>query len=1391
MDITITWSNGGGYQPTDGWNVLYREHTLTNMNNWILATDPDLPPTPTQYTLTGLTPNVLYDIAVVKSCAASLDVMSQKVYSYLACPIVSTWQGPVVNGKPTLFYSVYYEEGTDIGAVNIRAYDTTPSVFQIVGAVGSGTNIVFTTGSPHNLAINDEVVVTGVNSPVFNGTYTITNVTPTTFVVSGSQTGVFIPGGGIVTYQPGMLADAGFTKINSVTGKTSYQITNAAASVFNNISVTSCSTDYLPIPTPNSSNSVAGYFGTQHPSPSPLYCNGGPALTTSPILFDYNTTINPKQYTLGTVGNFDLVNNIVVDPNDLALGVVVLGAVCPGDSILGTVSSFTFDDDATLTYRNLNTPNSLNISFANCYDSGDLTLALTAGDGTGRTNINNYNFQYNWYGPSYVGPYPYLTDTGLAITSHNVLVGVFAEIPGIGSGLNTYFSSNLDVTLQLVGSSTTTVLSLTNQDYSTFTTIAFLNDIVSKINTIGIYNAVIYLYGGNYYLRVYHNDNTVVTLSLVLGNAINTPVVINPAIPQVNFTSTYQAIFWPAVYNGFIYGPRLGDSSQCNIQASEVATATTTQYNHTIDFTVSRLEAVPSVPGTVHPIYNIEDGKDIAVVNVAVNPLTDDYYLISDTAIYLYDAADVLISSETFATLGVTGDIKYICYDYDLNIVCLFDDTTTVHTVQYAMSTWTYLTSNSYGGYTETGGIVYNINDGYVYMSIGDGEIIKVSSVAGLVATYQMLEPDTSSASGAFHLAVYNTDGTIYATKRDTTTGATKNIYTLTTAGTVGSIDGSLYWDANICGALSIVGPKLYFTDASSRILYSFDIGNPTGYGGTLVSNIYNRLASTTGAEKLMNAQYLGGDKFLMMSKVNNGGGEYDIVNLFIYNSVSEEVEVIAGAPDEAYGPGSALSWNTNSYGVAIGYRSGNIDNYSTNLNITVNPNTGSIYFKVNATTNTRIYCSKPVVESGVAQLWGIIETGPNLIRIWNIQSDGSLVPSAKNIFQKGNTAGGGGGFYYMKYDSYYDAIMCLTYLSDSIIMFRPKSFTSWAGTDSNPFTVPYALGLGFFGNYSTSDGLFWANNFITNNAGNIAVFANHWPNPSGCGLTLFTPAVVNGQINSTYPTTPNFCGYYSQAYYVPTTDTYWRYGQDGSDIVIRVYNNTLTSYTTINLTTLGYPITPSGSFLLMNYDSFNDKIWLYTGFTKLVFNTTTLALETVYTISNSGAIVFYDASTAYLDYLPGPAFQESWGILGNSPLSVSGPSMQYLELNYDDGLGGTGYVFYDLYTGTPSATLTGNTFGQWKEITDTTWATIPSAITLTLGDRVEFVSFIIDKPLVEIRNLTQATTFAITSISGLPLVTILIDGISIVSGDVLEFEFTNPDNPSCPFINTTTITII
>ena len=430
MNITITWSNGGGYQSVDGYIILYRETTPTNTNNWILATDPELPPTQTQYTLTGLTPNILYDIAVVKSCASVFDVMSTWIYSYMSCPVVSTWQGPVVNNKPTLFYSVYYQLGTDIQAAQVRLYESTPDVFEIADAVGNGTSVLYTTTIPHNLLVNSQVVITGINPSGYNISGKITQVVgATNFVIANTFTGLY-SFGGQVTFTPGMQGDLYIPRTKSVVGKTAYKTINgSAANPPGFVTVQNCGSDGLAFVFPNNTNSVAGYFGTEHGNVNagipcgPSINQNGVATTFSPILLEYNTTLIPREYKLGTVGSFDYINNIGPNNNLLQFS---FGEVCPGDSIVTVTSSFTFDDDVTQPYRNLNVANSANISAAICFDDTTGIVDYTFADGLGRTNINDYTFSFTTSdGATSI---PLVNSSGVPVTSYNGTYNIYAPV---------------------------------------------------------------------------------------------------------------------------------------------------------------------------------------------------------------------------------------------------------------------------------------------------------------------------------------------------------------------------------------------------------------------------------------------------------------------------------------------------------------------------------------------------------------------------------------------------------------------------------------------------------------------------------------------------------------------------------------------------------------------------------------------------------------------------------------------------------------------------------------------------------------------------------------------------------------------------------------------------
>jgi hypothetical protein len=67
------------------------------------------------------------------------------------------------------------------------------------GATESGNTVTITTSAPHNFVVGQSVQVQGVTISGYNGTFTITSVTPTTFTYQDSTTGLANSGDGIVT----------------------------------------------------------------------------------------------------------------------------------------------------------------------------------------------------------------------------------------------------------------------------------------------------------------------------------------------------------------------------------------------------------------------------------------------------------------------------------------------------------------------------------------------------------------------------------------------------------------------------------------------------------------------------------------------------------------------------------------------------------------------------------------------------------------------------------------------------------------------------------------------------------------------------------------------------------------------------------------------------------------------------------------------------------------------------------------------------------------------------------------------------------------------------------------------------------------------------------------
>mgnify|MGYP006274395697 CR=1 FL=1 len=136
MNLFVTWApDATSLLPTDTFNVYYKLADSLNLNNWILANPTALPSTATSYTITGLTPNSVYRVAVEKDCVSSYPILVVETeVSLSSCPIYAYYQGPVVNGKPTLFYSLSYPNSNHVVSIQSSLYDITISDYQYYSA---------------------------------------------------------------------------------------------------------------------------------------------------------------------------------------------------------------------------------------------------------------------------------------------------------------------------------------------------------------------------------------------------------------------------------------------------------------------------------------------------------------------------------------------------------------------------------------------------------------------------------------------------------------------------------------------------------------------------------------------------------------------------------------------------------------------------------------------------------------------------------------------------------------------------------------------------------------------------------------------------------------------------------------------------------------------------------------------------------------------------------------------------------------------------------------------------------------------------------------------------------------------------------------------------------
>jgi len=134
MNVLVTWApDATSLLPTDTFNVFYKVADVTYLNIWTLATLTPLPSTATSFTITGLSPNTVYRIGVEKSCISGPSQFIQEVeVTVVNCPIYSYYQGPVVNGYATVFYSLSYPDSTHVTISGSQIYDVTNADYSYI-----------------------------------------------------------------------------------------------------------------------------------------------------------------------------------------------------------------------------------------------------------------------------------------------------------------------------------------------------------------------------------------------------------------------------------------------------------------------------------------------------------------------------------------------------------------------------------------------------------------------------------------------------------------------------------------------------------------------------------------------------------------------------------------------------------------------------------------------------------------------------------------------------------------------------------------------------------------------------------------------------------------------------------------------------------------------------------------------------------------------------------------------------------------------------------------------------------------------------------------------------------------------------------------------------------
>jgi len=410
-------------------------------------------------------------------------------------------------------------------------------------------------------------------------------------------------------------------------GRTSFQTSDSCSFPF-----VACGEQTLNFPYPSNSFSATGYFGLDSVSYLAGTCDG---LQTDPILFNLTDTFK-----------FNIQTTIGFNNNVITSDILVVDSSCTTES---TASSFTFTP-LVIDY--------LRVSGSLCWESTTGEVQVTIDDGTGQTNIADYNIEYYTTDPTSAYSLQLVDALGFPVKSNSTLFYVYCPIV-YDPNLNvSQLSDDMTFELYLYDPSPLLVYTGTGLDFIGNTPAQMLTSIAAEITINTSYTAsYVNNIPGYDCLKINVTGSNITSASLTLSgpNLLHSDL---PDIAQVAPSSGQGGIQSGFVYDAgagdFLYGTRGSGSSPCKIQATDIAGATTLEYSHPINTPVQTITLVDQpAPTTVYDINNINGDQGTYAINQTIvgGPSNWNYEFIyipggaSGTDIYVYDISGTLVDT--------------------------------------------------------------------------------------------------------------------------------------------------------------------------------------------------------------------------------------------------------------------------------------------------------------------------------------------------------------------------------------------------------------------------------------------------------------------------------------------------------------------------------------------------------------------------------------------------------------------------------------------------------------------------------------------------------------------------------------------------------------------------